>query len=535
MFRHLTIKIRLVFLTVLLSAVAIVVGVVGLVNGSATSAALGTVYNDRVVPLDQLTHILSLMQLNQNALSSAALAADPDNGPVIADVEARIREISGLWERYMATYLTAEEKALAQTFIDSRTAFVAEGLKPTMAALRGHDEQLLKDLVKGPLKARFLPAQQAMQALVRLQLDVAKAEYDAALARYERARNLSIALIVAGTLVGSAVAALLIRGIGTSLAEALRLARSVAAGDLTQTVRIERDDEIGQLLAALQSMNAALAGIVGGVRAGTETIATASSQIAAGNQDLSARTEQQASSLEETAASMEELTSNVKHNADNARQANALAEAASGVAERGGAVIREVVGTMDEIRAASQRIAEIIGVIDGIAFQTNILALNAAVEAARAGEQGRGFAVVASEVRSLAQRSAAAAKEIKGLIENSSARVETGGRLVGQAGATMQEIVASVRRVTDIMGEITAASAEQTAGIGQINVAVSQMDQVTQQNAALVEEAAAAADAMREQAARLAASVGVFRVAAGPTLQPIPPAPAQVRPALARV
>ena len=472
MFRHLTIKIRLVFLTVLLSAVAIVVGVVGLVNGSATSAALGTVYNDRVVPLDQLTHILSLMQLNQNALSSAALAADPDNGPVIADVEARIREISGLWERYMATYLTPEEKALAQTFIDSRTAFVAQGLKPTMAALRGHDEQLLKDLVKGPLKARFLPAQQAMQALVRLQLDVAKAEYDAALARYERARNLSVALIVAGTLVGSAVAALLIRGIGTSLAEALRLARSVAAGDLTQTVRIERDDEIGQLLAALQSMNAALAGIVGGVRAGTETIATASSQIAAGNQDLSARTEQQASSLEETAASMEELTSNVKHNADNARQANALAQTASSVAERGGEVIREVVGTMDEIRAASQRIAEIIGVIDGIAFQTNILALNAAVEAARAGEQGRGFAVVASEVRGLAQRSAAAAKEIKGLIENSGARVDAGGRLVGQAGATMQEIVASVDRVNAIIGEIAGASEQQQDGITQVNRAI---------------------------------------------------------------
>jgi methyl-accepting chemotaxis protein-1 (serine sensor receptor) len=296
-------------------------------------------------------------------------------------------------------------------------------------------------------------------------------------------------------------------------------------------VRIERHDEIGQLLAALDAMNRSLAGIVGDVRRGTDTIAAASDQIAAGSQDLSARTEQQATSLEETAASMEELTSAVKHNADNARQANTLAAAASGVAGRGGDVIRAVVGTMGEISASSRRIAEIIGVIDGIAFQTNILALNAAVEAARAGEQGRGFAVVATEVRNLAQRSAAAAREIKHLIDHSVERVEAGGRLVEQAGATMHEIVASVHRVTDIMGEITSASAEQTAGIGQINVAVAQMDQVTQQNAALVEEAAAAAGAMRDEAKRLAASVGVFRTG---TRHAAMPAPVPARPALAR-
>ena len=534
MFKHFSIKTRLIFLTVLLSAVAIVVGVVGLVNQGATNAALGTVYNDRLVPLSQLSHILSLMQQNQNALSSAALAAEPDNGPVIAEVEARIQEISTLWDRYKATYLTPEEKVLAQTFIESRLAFVRDGLKPTMAALRANDADEVRKLVKGPLASRYLPAQKNMQALVQLQLDVARAQYSAALARYERTRNLAIALIVIGALAGAGVATWLIRGIGASLAEASRVARSVAAGDLTQTVHIERNDEIGELLGALRAMNASLADIVGEVRGGTDTIATASRQIAAGNQDLSARTEQQASSLEETAASMEELTSAVKHNADNARQANALAEAARGVAERGGAVIDDVVGTMGDISDASRRIAEIIGVIDGIAFQTNILALNAAVEAARAGEQGRGFAVVASEVRNLAQRSAGAAKEIKGLIESSVERVETGGRLVGQAGATMREIVDSVRRVTDIMGEITSASAEQTAGIGQINVAVAQMDQVTQQNAALVEEAAAAAGTMHEQAQRLAASVGVFRVAARPAQAARPVADAQPRPALAR-
>ena len=534
MFKHLSIKTRLIFLTVLLSMVSIVVGTVGLVNQSATNAALGTVYNDRLMVLSQLSRILSLMQQNQNALASAALAAEPDNGPVIADVEARIREISGLWDKYKATNMTPEEQTLAQTFIDSRMAFVRDGLKPTMAALRANDAEATRTLVKGPLKERFLTAQKNMQALVRLQQDLAKAQYDGALARYEHTRNLSVAMIVVGALAGAFVAALLIRGIDAALAEALRLARSVAAGDLTHTVRIEREDEIGQLLAALQAMNSSLAGIVGEVRCSTETIATASNQIAAGNQDLSARTEQQASSLQQTAASMEELTSNVKHNADNARQANALAEAASGVAGRGGAVIREVVGTMGEISESSRRIGEIIGVIDGIAFQTNILALNAAVEAARAGEQGRGFAVVASEVRNLAQRSAGAAREIKQLIEHSVERVEAGGRLVEQAGATMHEIVASVHRVTDIMAEITAASMEQTAGIGQINIAMGQMEQVTQQNAALVEQSAGAAGALHEQAQRLATSVDVFRLGRQNAARVAVPAPVQPRRALAR-
>jgi len=534
MLNNISIKTRLIFLTALLSAVSIAVGVVGLVNQGATNAALGSVYNDRLMALSRLNHILSLMQQNQNALSSAALAAGPDNGPVIAEVEGRIRAISDAWDEYKATSLTPQERTLAQAFIESRQAFVQEGLKPTMAALRANAAEQVKDLVAGPLNARFLPAQKNMQALVQLQLDVAKAQYDAALARYERTRNLSIGMIAVGALAGALVAALLIRGIGASLAEAVRLARSVAAGDLTQTVHIERHDEIGQLLAALQMMNTSLGAIVGEVRIGTDAIATASNQIAAGNQDLSARTEQQASALEETAASMEELTSAVKNNADNARQANTLAEAASGVAGRGGAVIREVVGTMGEISASSRRIAEIIGVIDAIAFQTNILALNAAVEAARAGEQGRGFAVVASEVRNLAQRSAGAAREIKQLIEHSVERVEVGGRLVEQAGATMREIVASVQRVTDIMGEITEASREQTAGIGQINVAVAQMDQVTQQNAALVEEAADAAGTMRDQARRLAAAVGVFRVGAQQTSHASLVAPVPPRRALAR-
>jgi methyl-accepting chemotaxis protein len=269
------------------------------------------------------------------------------------------------------------------------------------------------------------------------------------------------------------------------LGHAVTVAETVAAGDLSAQIVVESRDEAGQLMHALREMNASLAKVVGEVRMGTELIATASGQIASGNQDLSSRTEEQASSLEETAASMEELTSTVKQNADNARQANQLAVSASEVAVKGGSVVSQVVNTMGSINASSKKIVDIIGVIDGIAFQTNILALNAAVEAARAGEQGRGFAVVASEVRSLAQRSAAAAKEIKTLIGDSVEKVEEGSKQVAEAGRTMDEIVGSVRRVTDIMGEITAASQEQTSGIEQINQAISQMDQVTQQNAAL--------------------------------------------------
>jgi methyl-accepting chemotaxis protein len=315
----------------------------------------------------------------------------------------------------------------------------------------------------------------------------------------------------ATVLLGMVVAIWLSRNIVAPLIFAVRVAKRVAEGDLTAHVEVRSKDETGQLMAALKDMNASLIDIVTRVRSGTDTIAIASTEINAGNQDLSSRTEQQASSLEETASSMEELTSTVKHNADNARQANQLAATASETAVRGGEVVAQVVSTMGSINESARRIADIIGVIDGIAFQTNILALNAAVEAARAGEQGRGFAVVASEVRNLAQRSAAAAKEIKTLIGDSVEKVATGSRLVDQAGATMDEVVGSVKRVSDIIGEIAAASDEQRAGIEQVNQAITQMDQVTQQNAALVEQAAAAAGAMQDQAAGLAGLVGTFR------------------------
>ncbi|WP_313311221.1 methyl-accepting chemotaxis protein [Pulveribacter sp.] len=347
-------------------------------------------------------------------------------------------------------------------------------------------------------------------------------------------------ILIAGTalalLIGIAAAVLLTRSITQPLALAVRRADQMAQGDLTQTIEVQGRDEAAQLLAALQGMQASLARVVGGVRSNAEGVATASAEIAQGNQDLSARTESQASALQQTAASMEELGATVRQNADNARQANQLAVNASTVATQGGEVVGQVVDTMRGINESSRKIADIIQVIDGIAFQTNILALNAAVEAARAGEQGRGFAVVAGEVRSLAQRSAEAAREIKQLITDSVDRVEQGTQLVDRAGSTMTEIVASIRRVNDIVGEISAASREQSAGVSQVGEAIMQMDQATQQNAALVEQSAAAAGSLKTQAGQLVQAVAVFRIpgaiAAEPAA-PLPRATAAPRPAVA--
>ena len=324
----------------------------------------------------------------------------------------------------------------------------------------------------------------------------------------------------------------LVRSIVRPLDEAIFIAETVAAGDLSKEFETERGGEFGRLLRGMGEMEDTLTDVVTRIKASTDSIVVASGQIAAGNQELSSRTEEQASSLEQTAASMEELTSTVKQNADNARQANQLALSASEVAVKGGSVVGQVVDTMASINASSRKIVDIIGVIDGIAFQTNILALNAAVEAARAGEQGRGFAVVAAEVRSLAQRSAAAAKEIKGLIDDSVGKVDVGSALVGEAGRTMEEIVSGVKRVTDIIGEITAASHEQAQGIEQVNQAIAQMDQVTQQNAALVEEAAAAAQSLQEQADSLSQVVATFKLdddEEEPAAAPPRPAPVQAR------
>ena len=379
-----------------------------------------------------------------------------------------------------------------------------------LASQNKHDEA--RDLL---MTNQAIPAKiaESFEAHRTMNIDFANKASVLAVSTKTSALTWSAVLGVLTLAVSAVLAHLIIRSITRPLNLAVKIAQTVAAGDLTSSRSMEiGDDEIGQLLHALRDMNDNLISIVREVRVSTDTIATASAEIASGNLDLSTRTETQAGSLEETASSMEELTSTTKQNSENARQANQLAQSASEVAIKGGVVVAQVIDTMGSINVSSKKIVDIIGVIDGIAFQTNILALNAAVEAARAGEQGRGFAVVASEVRNLAQRSAAAAKEIKVLIGDSVEKVEIGARLVDQAGSTMDEVVASVKRVSDIISEISSASNEQNAGIEQINQAIIQMDRVTQQNAALVEQASAAAQSMQDQTSNLSQAVGVFKL-----------------------
>ncbi|MGZ5199893.1 MAG: methyl-accepting chemotaxis protein [Telluria sp.] len=515
MFKNITIKTRLIFVIVLLGLELVVGAVVGLVSLGYANRDMNSMYADRLVALGQLDKVVRGLEGNQLA-TARMVSADAAQVPaLLQDVESNRAVIDEQWKAYMATYLTPEEARLARNFEQVRTRFVDEAVNPALAAVRANNIPQAAELVHGKMSARFLDVRKAIDALITLQLNEADRENRHSQSMYEMVRVVCLTGMALGLLLAAVVGTMLIRGIVRPLEEAVGIAHAVAAGDLTRQIDVRSGDETGRLMQALKDMNAGLVNIVGRVRGGTDTIATASGQIAAGNLDLSSRTEQQAAALEETASSMEQLISTVKQNAENARQANVLAESASEVAGKGGSVVSEVVHTMGAINDSARKIVDIIAVIDGIAFQTNILALTAAVEAARAGEQGRGFAVVAGEVRSLAQRSAAAAKEIKTLIDDSVQKVQVGSELVDQAGATMAEIVQSVSRVTDIMAEITAASQEQTAGIEQVNTAITQMDQSTQQNAALVEEASAAAQQLRDEADSLARVVGTFQLNVG--------------------
>ena len=510
--KNLTIKALLIIVIGFLSLLLIGIGSLGLYGQNSANDALKSVYDERTIAIGQLDTVVRSL-LNIQLAASYSVGADQDSiTRNLAEIKRLQEEGEKAWASYAKGHNGAKEKELALRFVANRDKFFNEGLKPAVGALSNDYAQQAMDTIRGPMKVLFVPLIADVNEIIQLQLKLAHQEYDNSQSRFAMIRNTSMIAVSFGVLLSAFLGWFLIRGITRPLAQAAHLAERVAAGDLTKKIIVGPDNEMGKLLTGLKHMNESLIKIVQQVRYGTDEIAQASSEIARGNMDLSQRTEQQASSLEETASSMEELTATVKQNADNARQANQLAASASEVASKGGAVFSHVVETMNSISDSSRKIVDIIGVIDGIAFQTNILALNAAVEAARAGEQGRGFAVVASEVRSLAQRSAAAAKEIKALIGDSVERVEAGGRLVNEATSTMSEIVTSVQRVTDIMGEISSASQEQTAGIEQINVAVTEMDNTTQQNAALVEEAAAAAQALQEQSAKLAQVVSVFKL-----------------------
>ena len=512
MLQNITIKSRLIFVLAFLCLQLVVGGVIGIVSLKFANDDMEMLYRERLVAISEINGVAGLMNRNQILLARAMTADSAKVAGLMSELEANRRQADALWTAYAKTPKKPDEQKLADQFAAARKAYLDDGLVPAVQAVRGEDTGHAIALLHGPATTLLLPTQTAIDALIRLQSDGAKADFERSQTVYVWVRNTCSAAVLFGMLLAIFIGVRLVRAITRPLDEAVRIASAVASGDLTQHIAVRANDETGKLMQALKRMNDSLVDIVGRVRTGTDTIVSASSQIASGNLDLSSRTEQQASSLEETASSMEELNSTVRQNEENARQANQLALAASDVATRGGAVVSDVVQTMGAINAASHRIADIIGVIDGIAFQTNILALNAAVEAARAGEHGRGFAVVATEVRSLAQKSAAAAREIKALITDSVSQVEGGTRLAQQAGATMEEVVASVRRVTDMMGEISSASAEQSAGIGQVNQAITQMDQVTQENAALVEQAAAAAGALQEQAQHLLTAVQVFRL-----------------------
>ncbi|CAB3820614.1 methyl-accepting chemotaxis protein [Achromobacter deleyi] len=498
-----------------LLAMILTMCIVGLVSLANINASVETVTQRSLIKERLINDWARNIQTGVTRTTAIAKSADASLAGFFAEEAATsTRNSSALQQKIEPMIESPEERQLWEGIGKSRAEYLRTRDGIFKAKQEGNVEAANKIFTQ-----EFLPAtRQFIDQITKLS-NLQRADIDAQGAGIEKAYGAAnFWMIAIGSLAvvsGLLLAVLLTRGITRPLSQAVRVARTVAANDLTSTINVTSRDEIGQLMQALQSMNAMLVGTVARIRTGVDSIASASGEIAAGNTDLSSRTEQQAASLEETAASMEELSSTVKQNADSAKQANQLAAAASDTASRGGATVSEVVSTMSAISASSVKIADIVSVIDGIAFQTNILALNAAVEAARAGEQGKGFAVVAAEVRTLAQRSAQAAKEIKVLIEDTVSKIRQGSGSAERAGATMQEIVSSVQRVTDIMGEIAAASAEQADGIEQVNRAVSQMDEVTQQNAALVEEAAAAAGSMQDQAAELTRAVSAFKLPGG--------------------
>ena len=513
---NLKISTRLLILGGMMSALVCVLAVLGLFGMFSSNQSLKSVYSNSTVPLTQMAEIE--VKILENRLAIAAALSDPSPSTAEAvqnSVNTHLVAIDKTWGQFIATDLTVEEKKLGTTFSKNYQIFVQEGIQPALVALRAGHHDEAHTLFTERITPLYATVHTNIKELTQQQVHAAQKAFVDADAMYSNIKLGSIVIFCLGMLASGLYNFMLIRALGRELgtepATAAKIARNVADGNLAFPIRLKSGDNYS-LLSQLQLMQDSLTRVVSNVRQNSERLAVACAEISQGNNDLSARTENQASALEQTAASMEQLGGTVQQNASSANEANQLALNASNVAVKGGEVVAEVVETMRGINASSRKISDIISVIDGIAFQTNILALNAAVEAARAGEQGRGFAVVASEVRSLAGRSADAAKEIKSLINASVERVEQGTLLVDQAGATMTEVVTSIRRVTDIMGAISSASNEQSLGVAEVGEAIKQMDEVTQQNAALVEEMAAAASSLKSQADELVQTVSVFKL-----------------------
>ncbi|HEY0844694.1 MAG TPA: methyl-accepting chemotaxis protein [Noviherbaspirillum sp.] len=513
-FHEMSIKRRLRLAMGALCVLLAGVGALGVYGIGAAETHLRESYADHTLPMAQLDTVVRELSRSRQMVSEAVIGADPAAAKQAAsDIEASLDKVNAAWIAYMnAGHADAARKAADKLAAD-RAAFVERGLRPAVEALRAADFDKARRFETEVLTPGFVPVRSDMEALMQHEMEEATRLSAALQEEFRTMYTTVLGLVAFGVLLAVVLGALLVRAIVRPLEHAVDVAKQIAAGNLTASINTGAHDETGQLLHALTVMKTSLSSIIAGVRSNADAISTASGEIALGNADLSQRTEVQASSLEETASSMEELSSTVRQNADHSSNARRLVHGTRDIAVEGGAAMDQLVDTMDRIAAGSRKITDIIGVIDGIAFQTNILALNAAVEAARAGEQGRGFAVVASEVRTLAQRSAAAAKEIKTLINDSVTQVDGGAHQVAQARGKMEEIVGAVQQVAEIMTDIADASAEQSSGIEQVREAVVQMDGVTQQNAALVEEAAAAAESLRAQGRALVQSMGVFTLA----------------------